>query len=68
MADHTLARHLNELGVLTLLRTQGAASRAELARKLAVTPATVTRMMSGLSAAQAGAGSASPSACQHFAA
>jgi N-acetylglucosamine repressor len=48
MADHTLARHVNELGVLTLLRTQGSASRAELARKLAVTPATITRLMSGL--------------------
>jgi predicted NBD/HSP70 family sugar kinase len=48
MADQTLARYVNELGVLTLLRTQGPASRADLARKLSLTPATITRLVSEL--------------------
>jgi predicted NBD/HSP70 family sugar kinase len=48
MADQTLARYVNELSILTLLRTQGPASRAELARKLSLTPATITRLVSEL--------------------
>ncbi len=45
MADQTLARYVNERGILTLLRVQGAASRAEMARQLQLTPATVTRVV-----------------------
>lgn len=48
MVDQTLAKYVNELSALTLLRTQGPASRAELARKLSVTPATVTRLITEL--------------------
>ena len=45
MADQSLARYVNELTALTLLRTQGPAKCADLARKLSVTPATVTRLV-----------------------
>ena len=48
MADQTLARYVNELSVLTLLRVHGPASRAELARNLGVTPATATRLVAQL--------------------
>jgi N-acetylglucosamine repressor len=48
MADQTLARQVNELGILTMLRLHGAASRAEIARRLSVTPATITRLVSDL--------------------
>lgn len=48
MADQTLARYVNELGVLTALRTEGAVSRADLARRLSLTPATITRIVSDL--------------------
>jgi predicted NBD/HSP70 family sugar kinase len=48
MADQTLARYINELSVLTLLRTQGAASRADIARKLSLTPGTITKLTSEL--------------------
>ena len=48
MADQTLAKYLNELRILTMLRTQGAASRADIARHLGVTPATITRLTNGL--------------------
>ncbi|MBY5406451.1 ROK family transcriptional regulator [Rhizobium leguminosarum] len=48
MADQTLAKFLNELRILTMLRTQGPASRADIARHLGVTPATITRLTNGL--------------------
>jgi len=48
MADQTLVRYVNERSVLTLLRTEGPASRAKLARRLSVTPATITRLVSEL--------------------
>ncbi|XKM43668.1 ROK family protein (plasmid) [Rhizobium ruizarguesonis] len=48
MVDQTLARFLNELRILTMLRTQGPASRADIARHLGVTPATITRLINGL--------------------
>ena len=49
MADQTLARYVNELSILTMLRTRGAATRADMARRLSITPATVTRLVSELS-------------------
>lgn len=45
MADQTLARYVNELNVLTLLRIKGATSRASLSRQLALTPATMSRLV-----------------------
>ncbi len=48
MADQTLAKYINERRILTLLRTQGEASRAEIARRLKLTPATITRLINGL--------------------
>lgn len=48
MVDQTLAKFLNELRILTVLRTQGPASRADIARHLGVTPATITRLINGL--------------------
>lgn len=48
MADQSLARLVNERGILTLLRTAGPRSRADLARQLALTPATVTRLVAEL--------------------
>jgi predicted NBD/HSP70 family sugar kinase len=47
MADQTLAKYLNELRILTILRTQGPASRADISRRLGVTPATITRLING---------------------
>jgi len=49
MADQTLARHVNELSILTMLRLHGASTRAEIARRLSITPATVTRLVFDLS-------------------
>jgi predicted NBD/HSP70 family sugar kinase len=43
-----LAKQINELSILTMLRTHGNASRADIARQLAVTPATITRLVSAL--------------------
>jgi predicted NBD/HSP70 family sugar kinase len=48
MADQTLAKFVNELRILTLLRTQGQATRADIARRLSLTPATITRLITGL--------------------
>jgi predicted NBD/HSP70 family sugar kinase len=48
MADQTLAKYVNELGILTLLRTQGGLSRAEISRRVGLTPATITRLISNL--------------------
>lgn len=48
MADQTIAKYLNELTILTMLRVQGQASRMEIARHLSVTPATVTRLVNNL--------------------
>lgn len=45
MADQTLARYLNERSILTMLRTEGSASRADIARRLSLTPATITRLV-----------------------
>ncbi len=50
MADQTLAKFVNELSILTLLRTRGPASRAEIARRLLLTPATITRLIGSLAA------------------
>lgn len=50
MADQTLAKAVNERAILTLLRRQGMASRAEIARALGVTPATITRLTSDMMA------------------
>ena len=48
MADQTLARYVNELSILTMLRTSGPVSRADMARRLSLTPATITRLISKL--------------------
>ena len=48
MADQTLAKFVNELRILTLLRTQGQATRADIARRLQLTPATITRLIANL--------------------
>lgn len=48
MADQTLARLLNERSIMTMLRTEGLTSRAEMARRLALTPATITRLVADL--------------------
>lgn len=48
MADQTLAKFINELRILTLLRTQGQATRADIARRLKLTPATITRLINNL--------------------
>lgn len=48
MADQRLARHVNERDLLTLLRRQGPLSRAEISRRLGLTPATITRLVSDL--------------------
>ena len=49
MADQTLARYVNEFRILSLLRTQGQATRADIARRLSLTPATITRLITSLS-------------------
>lgn len=48
MADQTLAKFVNELRILTLLRTQGQTTRADIARRLRLTPATITRLINNL--------------------
>jgi predicted NBD/HSP70 family sugar kinase len=48
MADQTLAKFINELRILTLLRTEGEATRADMARRLKLTPATITRLVNSL--------------------
>jgi N-acetylglucosamine repressor len=48
MADQTFARYVNERRILTQLRLQGAMPRAELARRLALTPATITNLVENL--------------------
>ncbi|MFK0166921.1 ROK family protein [Rhizobium sp. NPDC090279] len=48
VADQTIAKYLNELTILTMLRVQGQASRIEIARHLSVTPATITRLVNNL--------------------
>lgn len=50
MADQTFARYVNERRILTQLRLQGAMPRAELARRLALTPATITNLVENLAA------------------
>ncbi|MCX5480022.1 ROK family transcriptional regulator [Kaistia geumhonensis] len=45
MADQTLARYVNERSLLRLLRVEGATTRADMARQLKLTPATVTRLV-----------------------
>ncbi|MEP7453892.1 ROK family transcriptional regulator [Phyllobacterium sp. SB3] len=49
MADQTLAKFVNERKILTMLRIRGGASRADIARNLSVTPATITRLINSLS-------------------
>jgi predicted NBD/HSP70 family sugar kinase len=48
MADQTLAKFVNELRILTMLRTQGQTTRANIARRLKLTPATITRLINSL--------------------
>ena len=48
MADQTLARYVNEFRILSMLRTGGQATRADIARRLSLTPATITRLISSL--------------------
>ncbi|WP_202402413.1 ROK family transcriptional regulator [Shinella sp. AETb1-6] len=48
MADQTLAKEVNERQILRFLRLFGSASRADIARHLKVTPASVTRLVNGL--------------------
>ncbi|WP_119254853.1 ROK family transcriptional regulator [Shinella zoogloeoides] len=48
MADQTLAKEINERQILRFLRLGGSASRADIARHLEVTPASVTRLVNGL--------------------
>ncbi len=48
MADQTLARLVNERRVLTLLRINGALTRAEVARRLLLTRATITHVVDDL--------------------
>ncbi|MDQ0396221.1 ROK family transcriptional regulator [Labrys monachus] len=48
MADQTFARYVNERRILTQLRLQGAMPRAELARRLSLTPATITNLVDNL--------------------
>jgi N-acetylglucosamine repressor len=50
MADQTLARYVNERRILTLLRVQGPMSRAEAARQLGLTRATITHLVESLGA------------------
>ena len=52
MADQTFARYVNERRILTQLRIHGAMPRAELARRLALTPATITNVVETLAAQQ----------------
>jgi predicted NBD/HSP70 family sugar kinase len=49
MADQTLARYVNEFRILSMLRVSGQATRAEIARRLSLTPATITRLIASLS-------------------
>src|SRR5690348_7959989 len=48
MADQTLARYVNERRILTLLRLRGPMSRAEAARQLGLTRATITHLVESL--------------------
>lgn len=48
MANQTLVRHINERRLLSALRVSGPLSRAELARRLSLTRATVTGMIDDL--------------------
>jgi predicted NBD/HSP70 family sugar kinase len=50
MADQTLVRLLNERGILNALRVAGATTRADLARQLSLTPASITRVINELAA------------------
>jgi predicted NBD/HSP70 family sugar kinase len=52
MANQTLVKYVNELSILTQLRTQGPTSRAELARRLSLTPPSITRLVSNLQCAE----------------
>ena len=47
MADQTLAIYVNELRILTMLRMEGQSTRADTARRLRLTPATITRLRGG---------------------
>lgn len=49
MSERTLVRLSNERRILTLLRVQGAMTRAEMARRLLLTPATMTNLVDALS-------------------
>ena len=46
--DATLLRKVNESAVLDMIRDQGPISRSEVARRLGLSPATITRIVSGL--------------------
>jgi len=46
--DATFLRKVNESAVLELIREQGPISRSEIARRLRLSPATITRIVNGL--------------------
>jgi predicted NBD/HSP70 family sugar kinase len=48
MANQSLVRHVNERRILTLLRLEGASTRADIARRLSLTRSTITNLMDGL--------------------
>lgn len=48
MADQTLAKFVNERGILGLLRARGACSRAEISRHMGLTQATISRLTSDM--------------------
>jgi predicted NBD/HSP70 family sugar kinase len=48
MANHSFVKNLNERRILTLLRVEGALTRAEVARRLRFNRSTVTNLVNGL--------------------
>lgn len=48
MANQSLVRHINERRLLGILRVSGPVSRAELARRLSLTRASITGMIDDL--------------------
>lgn len=48
MANQSLVRYVNERRILTLLRLEGAATRADIARRLSLTRSTITNLVDDL--------------------
>lgn len=48
MANQSLVRYVNERRILTLLRTDGELTRADIARRLSLTRASITHLVDGL--------------------